>query len=502
MRPAADPAAPTPATTVEDAAPAARRRHSWTRGAPLLLVLAAAAFAVHAPSLTNRSFNSDEAYAATQAQVINRGGRLYVDTVDRKPPLVPYLYAATFRLTGTDDLLPLRLLAVAADVVTALLLAAEARRRFRADRAGLIAGLLYLGASGAFFATDFQTANFEVFMAPLMVAAFVLAVRARPAAAGVAVGAATLTKQTGIFTLLPVAWLVWRAGPRGAARARRLAILGAATVAPLALAAVVFGPHDFVTWVFTGNGGYLSVGGALGYVVHRGLVQTLWFVLANIGLVALALVAVRARRQDVDVWLWVGAGILAVATGLRFFGHYYLQLLPPLALLATRPIVHASRRTLAAVAVVVAIPVGFFVHQAFAMPRSHTEHVTDDLVAYVRRTVPPGQRIFVWGHLPEVYWQSGRPPATRFETTEFLTGLSGGRPNDLTGEQDAAPGAWADFEADLAAHPPVLVLDLAAADIRGGRYEDLSRFPRFGEYLAHEYRPVATVDGVVAYRRR
>ena len=182
---------------------------------PLLLVLAAAAFAVHAPSLTNRSFNSDEAYAATQAQVINRGGRLYVDTVDRKPPVVPYLYAATFRLTGTDDLLGVRVLAVAADVVTALLLAGEARRRFRADRAALIAGLLYLGASGAFYATDFQTANFEVFMAPLMVAGFVLAVRARPAAAGVAVGAATLTKQTGVFTLLPVAWLVWRGGPGG-----------------------------------------------------------------------------------------------------------------------------------------------------------------------------------------------------------------------------------------------------------------------------------------------
>jgi len=236
--------------------------------------------------------------------------------------------------------------------------------------------------------------------------------------------------------------------------------------------------------------------------VHRGLVQTLWFVLANVGLVALALVAVRARHHDVDLWLWVGAGVLAVVTGWRFFGHYYLQLLPPLALLATRPIVHASRRVLAAVAVVLAVPVGFFVHQAFAMPPSRTERVTDTLVAYVRRTVRPGQRIFVWGHLPELYWRSGRPPATRFETTEFLTGLSGGRPNSQTGAEDAAPGAWADFHADLAAHPPVLVLDLAPADVRGGRYEALSRFPRFGEYLAHRYRRVATIDGVVAYRRR
>ena len=505
MRPAANPAAPTPATPVEarpDTGPAVRRRRTWTRGAPLLLLFTVAAFAVHAPSLSNRSLNSDEAYAATQAQVLNRGGRLYVDTVDRKPPVVPYLYAATFRITGSDDLLGVRLLAVVADIVTALLLAAEARRRFRADRAGLIAGLLFLGASGAFFATDFQTANFEVFLAPFMVAAFVLAVRARPAAAGLAVGAATLTKQTGLFTLLPVAWLVWRGGPAGRPRARRLAVLGTATVAPILAAALAFGVHDFVTWVFTGNGGYLSVGGAVGYVVHLGLRQTLWFVLANVALVGLALVAVRSGREDIDLWLWLAAGALAVATGLRFFGHYYLQLLPPLALLATRPIVHASRRVLAAVAVVVAVPLGFFVHQAFAMPTSHTERITDDLVAYVRRTVSPPERIFVWGHLPEVYWRSGRPPATRFETTEFLTGLSGGRPSNLTGMQDAAPGAWADFVADLAAHPPVLVLDLSPANVRGGHDESLSRFPRFGDFLARGYHRVATIDGVVAYRRR
>ena len=91
-----------------------------------------------------------------------------------------------------------------------------------------------------------------------------------------------------------------------------------------------------------------------------------------------------------------------------------------------------------AVAVVIAVPVGFFVHQALSSHRSRTELVTQDLVAYVRRTVAPNQRILVWGHLPEVYWQSGRAPATRFATTEFLTGQSGGRPPNLDGMQDAA----------------------------------------------------------------
>jgi hypothetical protein len=198
----------------------------------------------------------------------------------------------------------------------------------------------------------------------------------------------------------------------------------------------------------------------------------------------------------------VASAVLAVATGLRFFGHYYLQLLPPLALLATRPLLHASKRTLAAVAVAVAVPVGFFVHQGLNSHRSRTELVTQDLVAYVRRTVAPNERILVWGHLPEVYWESGRAPATRFATTEFLTGQSGGRPPSLAGMQDAAPGAWADFETDLRAHPPALVLDLAPANIRNSRYESLSRFPRFGDYLKLHDRVVAIIDNVVAYAPR
>jgi hypothetical protein len=478
-------------------------RRNWARGPLLLLVLAAVAFAVHAPSLSNRSLNSDEAYAATQAQVLNRGGRLYVDTVDRKPPVVPYLYAATFRVTGSDDLLPLRVLAVIADVVTALLLAAEARRRFGRDRAGMIAGLLFLGGSAAFYATDFQTANFEVFMLPLMVAGFVLAARSRPVASGAAIGLATLTKQTGATTLLPAAWLLWRQTRGGADRpAGRLARLALGFVAPIAVAAIAFGVHDFFTWVFTGNGSYLDVGGTLGFTFHHGLTQTLWFVLANVALVGLAVLAARRWRRDVDLWLWVGAALVAVATGFRFFGHYYLQLLPPLSLLATGPLVRASWRALTAVAVVVAVPVAFFVEKTFATAPSHTDVVAADLAAYVRRTVAPNRRILVWGHLPEVYWRSGRQPATRFATTEFLTGQSGGRPPSLSGMQYAAPDAWADFDADLRAHPPALVLDLAPANIRNARYEAIPRFPQFRDYLDRHYRIIGHVDGVAAYAPR
>ena len=63
-----------------------------------------------APGFVNVVLNADEAYVATQAQVLDAGGDLYVDVTDRKPPLVPpafgdffgsgYTNASTFDTVG------------------------------------------------------------------------------------------------------------------------------------------------------------------------------------------------------------------------------------------------------------------------------------------------------------------------------------------------------------------------------------------------------------------
>ena len=92
-------------------------------------------------------FNSDETFLATQAQVIRDGGSLYEDATDRKPPLVPYLYATTFALVGSTALWSVRVVAMLAVALTALLLAAEARRRW-GDRAAWLAALLFVGGVG------------------------------------------------------------------------------------------------------------------------------------------------------------------------------------------------------------------------------------------------------------------------------------------------------------------------------------------------------------------
>ena len=183
---------------------------------------------------------------------------------------------------------------------------------------------------------------------------------------------------------MPLALLAWRRrGWRG------LVTLGLAFVVPILVVAAFFGFHDFVFWVFTGNGGYLDASGIWGYVLSLGARQTGWFLFGQLALVLLAVLAWRRWRDDLDLWLWLASGVVAVVAGLRFFPHYYLQLLPPLVLLAvaglhTRPA--AIRGRVAVVAVVVACcTCAYFLRPAFTF-----EDTRDTQLALSAGRIPRG----------------------------------------------------------------------------------------------------------------
>jgi 4-amino-4-deoxy-L-arabinose transferase-like glycosyltransferase len=466
----------------------------------LFLVLLALTAALRVPAFTVDVFNSDETFLATQGEVIRDGGNLYEEAADRKPPLVPYLYAGTFALFGTTALWSVRVIAMLAIALTALFLALEARRRYGA-RAAWIAGLLMVLASVAFAPQDGQAANFEVFMLPSMTLAVLLARRGRAFSSGVAIAFATLAKQTGAATLLPVLYLVWRQrGRRGATDTLSGFLL------PLALVALFVGPGELLFWTTIGNGSYLGISGHWGMVVLMLLLMTAGFAAANLPIVWTLPRAWRERRTegrgDTDLWLWLLSAGLSVAVGLRFFGHYYLQLLPPLVLITAGVLARSSwlavKRTIALAAGIATVATGL----AFLVRPFNEKAQYKPVSQYLKERAGSNDRILVWGHVPEIYWASGKRPATRFLTSGFLSGWEPGRPGNDVNPEDATPGAWELFFEDFAAHPPTYILDTAYSGIRGAKYYTISRYPALARVVYRDYQYVETVDGIGVYKRR
>ncbi|MET8570635.1 glycosyltransferase family 39 protein [Streptomyces sp. NPDC004783] len=457
----------------------------WTR---LLPLLAALACATRVPSFARPLWNPDEGYLAVQAGLLAHGGELYETVVDRKPPLVPWLYRAAFAVAGHESLTSVRVLAVLAQLATAVILASLARRRW-GDGAGRTAGVLYLLISIGLNPEDAQAATFEVFMLPFTAAAMWCADRRRPGAAGLAAGCAFLAKQTGGAVLLPV---LWRCGRHGAGPVRLVA--GAA--APVLGAALATDPAGFLFWTVTGSGTYASLGGSALPVLGRALANAGVLAVACAGLLPPVLRALRVSRPGTaDLWLWLAASAGAVTTGLHFFGHYYLQLLPPIALLATAALRTPPRERRARAVLVTACCCALFLTWGLLAPRAELDHARRVADTAAQRT-RPGERVLFWGMHPEAYWFAGRTPATRYLTAGLLTNYSGGRDGTLVGERYGVEGAWTVLRAELTAHPPSLVVD----DSRGKPYAP-DRLPTLRRLLSAAYEEVGEVDGAVLYAR-
>ena len=463
-------------------------------GAALVMVVALVS---RLPGYLHQLMDLDESAVATMAMVVNRGGVAYRDVIDRKPPIPAFVYAGSFLLTGNRDLRPLHVVAALGLGASALVLAWGARRVAGAVAGWWSAGLLLAGAT-ALQPHDAQAANFaHLALLPGCCAIVAARVGSRRSAvlAGVFVGIATLTRQTWIIGVVPAAFAAWNFGGR---RWERVAIVAGATALTIASVAFVVPFGDFWHWTFSGNGSVLAVGDSIN-VEGRAAITLELFLLANI--VTCWLIARRGwRRADVDLWLWLATGIVAFAVGFRFFGHYWLQVLPPLCLLgglgaaSCRP---GMRRMLM---VVVAVPALAAWTVAMVEPPDIGGGVVPQLAAYVGVHTQPGDLVTVWGNAPDLYWRSGRSPGGALVGTDFVVGKSAGHPDGAARLADATPGARTTFLRSLRAHPPKLFLDTSTAGLRGYGSYPLSRVPSVKAFVDANYRRIGTVRGVTIYQ--
>ncbi len=223
---------------------------------------------------------------------------------------------------------------------------------FFAERTGRWAGMLYAVASVIGPANDFQAANSELFMSLPLVAALWLAarlwVRGHAAhwesfALGLLVGIAVLIRPQAALALIPIGVVVVRRKVNVPAVA--VAFLGA--MLPLLATVAWLWRADALADAATSLAYARYYTNSLPFEVKlaNGTLKTLFFLAINVGLVLpVAAFLVRGRRGDV-VWRrgagcllasWLLASFMAVGMGGRFYPHYFIQVLPPLAIIAAR----------------------------------------------------------------------------------------------------------------------------------------------------------------------
>jgi hypothetical protein len=226
------------------------------------------------------------------------------------------------------------------------------------------------------------------------------------------------------------------------------------------------------------------------------------------GAVLALLTLLRRRRHWVDylLVLWAAASFAGVSTGGRFFPHYFLHLMPALAILTAIVVYerwHALemrplwRPAVLGVAFLLIVSIGTNAVMWFA-PRQAEKQVAESVYtqkeweegaavvgAYIARNTEPNDRIFNFGREAGVYFYSRREPAVRYFTDW--------------------PFWWEDrtlYETikELRLTRPVFIVDTVQQPL----YEDMSdyRAPEFRSFLDKNYEYVGRLEYADIYRLR
>lgn len=418
------------------------------RGRLLLLALAllGAAAALRWPSL-DLPLDRDEGEYASLAWLWSDGhGLPYRDWLQQKPPASIGVNAVA-QAVFADGLRGLRWVSLAWVAATVLALGLLLLQLLRLDpqaRHSPVLAALGAGAIAALLLSASRTqslgANTESWLSLPLIAAFSVAWGGtlgpgRLLAAGALIGVASLFKQPVLAAVLILPWAL-RPGEGRLLPTVAWTSLGA--LLPWALVTALFASQGGAlallncTWAY--NQGYVAQGwsGALGrgWGVLRWLGPELGAVAALASLGAWGLSAGPLRRA---LLAWLGLGLLLFVVGGRFYPHYAIGLLAPLAALAGLALAQPGRRALRGGLAALGFAGWLYCNaQLWAAPDGGARSVhlfglsnfaaAPQAAARLQAISTPDKPLFIWGDEPQLYYLAKRVPATRFLYTYPFTG--------------------------------------------------------------------------------
>jgi len=476
------------------------------------------------PSLHDSFCDPDVAGGAYSCQELLNGGSLYGNTVETKPPLSYLLFAAVFAVFGRSMIF-VHAVAIGWHLGVALCLFLLGRAMHDA-RTGLLAAFFYAGYSTT-AAVNGLCPNFESWTLLPIGLMFVALWRHGATRwwgwlvlAGAFGGAALLFKQNVAPIVVALPLLLWTdrpdgspGGARAGAVAMDAALIAVGAALPIAAVLSFFAARGEWRWLWdaltpSAAATYVS-SEKLGFSYHGLLENGGKFVSGNVLLVVCFLwwLVFTFREKGAQetypgelrasrfTGFWLFSALFSVMVGTKFFGHYFILLVPPLslgaALLVSRTLSSRSGSPVAVLLswIVVIGATGFGLRSETAragvalaqlptrgefvqrvadapfwwkddVPRTlHWNRLLRKTGKCLARRTEPNETIFVWDYQPGLYWFAERRAPTRhFMYFNVAVDLPTGAGRWHAEVTPRVAAARAELMSELRARPPRYVI--------------------------------------------
>lgn len=494
-------------------------------------VLFAWVYFLRGPYFDRLSWNLDEGIHATIARTILDGGVMYRDAIDQRTPLTYYLVAGAFWVFGVNNMWAVHALLASMVATTALGLFLIGRR-WGSTGAGIWAALIFCALStNLLYIGDTHSLSTEWFVILFTTWSTWWFWRTweqksfwKSAVAGAGFAAAFLSKQPGLLDFgAPLATLVFLAAAgrlRLVEAARQLAGLGTGFIALTAVCVAYFRAHgaldDFYFYAWSYN---LVYYGPETTAMDRVLaaLEGLKMLAQHYPVVAGALVtgvfvrvlSLGQRRPTEEeraanpatfyLLIWALLAWAGASSAGRTYGHYYLQILPAVALLAgwlladCRTLWRTSNKIWVKGLAILALTAAAWTVVAGPLrgpwPASLDAETGTDAATFIKQHSLPTDKIFVWGYNPDLYLLADRRPASRYIYCSFITGLipwTNVKPG-LDTSYAIVPGTMKILLHELETNRPEYLVDTSLGTARGFAKYPLGKFPALATWVAANY---------------
>ncbi len=501
------------------------------------------------PMLDNIFCDPDVAGTAYSARELLDHGTLYSNSVETKPPGAYMLFASAFKLFGRDMkyVYAISIVTYVGMILCLFLLA----RSMLGSLAGVFTAWYYAMYSVS-DGVNGWCPNFETWSLLPVAAAFYILWRHRknprlflPFLAGACLGLATVFKQT-VVTFVPAALplLIIDRGENSSKKSFFIdaLILSAGVALPIALTtAWIWSIGEFDAMMAALNpasvAGYMSSEG-IDYAVLALGENGSYFVTKNFSIFLLIFAWIvsmwrNKRRDELDetefealcfTALWLVGAFAAFVVGTKFFRHYFVLLIPPLALvagMAARHFVLMLRpyRTRLVFLVIALVLAGRFDaemelsiaaksfkdrqiygHEHWGDENENSRYRTASfakfsdwslLMAEVGRCIAKktdaNDPIYVWDYEPGIYWYADRrAPTKHFMYFNVATSLPEGAGRWHQDVDEIVKRHRIDLIRDFSKNPPAYIISLSGAEKKDWWDFDKRKAPMFEELSAFQ----------------